>query len=98
MNWLIARAYLARSLRLWIAIRVLLAVVGALAASNPLHLSTAAIIPVVFLTVLVAFVDTRWRHEQALLGNLGVSPAILAALFATPPLLAEIAIHVLAAR
>jgi hypothetical protein len=97
-NRIIARAYLARSLRLWLALRVLLAVVGALAAFNPLRLPVAAFGPVVVLTVVVAFVDLRWRHEQVMLANLGVSVTMLAALFAVPPLLAEIAVHILAAR
>jgi hypothetical protein len=97
-TWLIVRAYLARSLRLWLGLRLLLAAVGALAASYPFRLSAGTIVPIVVLTVLVAFVDTRRRREQVLLGNLGVSATMLAALFAVPPLIAEIAIHVLASR
>ncbi|HEY7893822.1 MAG TPA: hypothetical protein VIC24_02850, partial [Gemmatimonadaceae bacterium] len=48
---IIVRAYLARSLRLWLGIRVVLALAGALAASNFVRLPAAAIVPVVCLTV-----------------------------------------------
>lgn len=95
---LIVRAYLARSLLLWLGIRVILALAGALAASDLVRLSAAAIPLVVCLTVVVAFVDTRRRHERVLLGNLGIGPVVLASLFAVPPLVAEIAIHALVAR
>lgn len=97
-NSLLARAYLARSFRLWLGIRVIVALAGALAATNLVRLSAAAIGPVVCLTVVVAFVDTGRRRERALLGNLGVGPLTLAALVAAPPLVAEIAIHALLAR
>lgn len=95
---LVARAYLARSFRLWLGIRVLLGLAGALATSNVVRLPAAAIAPIVCLTIMVAFIDTRWRREHALLGNLGIGPLTLGALFAVPPLIAEIAIHVALAR
>lgn len=97
-NSLIVRAYLARSLRLWLGIRVVLLLAGALAASNFARVSAGAIVPIVCLTVVVGFIDTRRRHERALLGNLGIGAVTLAVLFALPPLVAEIAIHALLAR
>lgn len=97
-NFLIARTYLVRSFGLWLAIRLLLAVAGAIATSNPIRLPAAATVFVVVLTVLVAFMDTRWRHESVLLGNLGISGVTLAALFAIPPLVGEVVVHALVAQ
>ena len=97
-NHLITRSYLARAFSLWLAIRILLAVAAAFIATNPIRLPAAGIAPIVVLTVLVAFIDTRWRHERALLGNLGISGITVAVLFAIPPLIAKFVMHVLVTR
>ncbi|HKW46882.1 MAG TPA: hypothetical protein VJN70_05535 [Gemmatimonadaceae bacterium] len=97
-NFLIARSYLARSVRLWLAVRLAVAVVGVALAFDPVRLSASAVAAVIGLTIVLAFVEVRWRQENALLGNLGVSQITLAVLCAIPPVLAEIAIRALVAR
>ena len=92
-NSLIVRAYLSRGARLWLAIRVTLSGVLLLAGANPIQLSAAAVVEIVFLSVVVSLLETQRRRERALLANLGVRPLLLGALFAGPALIGEVALQ-----
>ncbi|MGQ0539640.1 MAG: hypothetical protein ACT4R6_11870 [Gemmatimonadaceae bacterium] len=97
-NPLIVRAYALRGLRLWVGTRVLVSLVLMWAETHPLRLSAGAIIQLILLSVTVCFVDT-WRHrERALLGNLAVSPLVLAGLFSVPSILGETVLVVVASH
>lgn len=89
---LIARAYIARGLRMWFGTRALVTGILLLGASD-LRLSLPAMIQVVTLSIALCFVDTHRLRERALLGNLGIRPLTLATLFALPALLGELAIR-----
>lgn len=88
-NALLVRAYLRRGVGLWVASRVLLAMVLAFAELEPIRLSTAGSIQLVLVTALVAWVDLHRRKERALLGNLGVSRAFIVAICALPAAVGE---------
>jgi hypothetical protein len=92
-NPLIVRAYLSRGARLWLATRVMLSAVLLLAGTNPVRLSAAVAVAIVLLTVVVSLLDTHRRRERALLGNLGIRPLLLGALFAGPALIGEVALR-----
>ena len=84
---LIVRSYLARSARLWLLARSLLVLQQLMANQDPrgFGLSLAAVI----VTVMLGFVEITRRHEQALLGNLGVESRDLVWLFVMPPVIGE---------
>ena len=78
---------------MWLAIRVTLSGVLLLAGANPIQLSAAAVVEIVFLSVVVSLLETHRRRERALLANLGVRPLLLGALFAGPALIGEVALQ-----
>jgi len=96
-NPLIVRAFALRGTRLWLGTRALVSLFVALAGSHPLRLSAAAIIYVVLLSIAVCFIDTWWNRERALLGNLAVSPPLLAGLFAAPAVIGEVVLSMVGA-
>ena len=93
---LIVRTYIARGIRLWLAIRGIVTCIILLGASSQ-RLSLPAMIQLVGVSVALCFLETHRRRERALLGNLGVPPFTLAVLFALPAVLGEIAIRALVA-
>lgn len=93
---LIVRAYVARGIRLWLAMRAIVTCLLLLGASSQ-RLSLSAMIQLVVVSVALCFLDTHRRRERALLGNLGVRPLTLAVLFALPAVLGEMAIRALVA-
>lgn len=80
-NPLVVRLYAQRGMRLWASTRALASLLIVLAEGHPLRTSPTVIVQLVLLSVAVCFVDTWRLRERALLGNLGVSPAVLAGLF-----------------
>jgi hypothetical protein len=50
------------------------------------------------LSVVLCFIDTRRRREDALIGNLGVQRSVLAMLFAVPAVAGEIAMSLVASQ
>ena len=96
-NRLIVRAYLLRGARLWLGSRGLVSLMLLLRGFDPLRLSSVAMLTMIVLSVAVCFADTRRLRERALLGNLGVSPFILGALFAGPAIIGEAALATLRA-
>jgi hypothetical protein len=90
---LIVRAYLTRGAKLWLLARALLTLGFMQAAIDPFRLSAVAFVTVVVLSVALGFLEIRRHRERALLGNLGVSPFMLGALFTGPALVGEIAIR-----
>lgn len=96
-NPLIVRAYLFRGALLWIVTRAAITGALVLAGGNALRLSTAAVVEVILLIVALGWIETRRRRESALLGNLGVPPLALSAIFAAPALLGEIVVRIGAA-
>lgn len=95
-NRLVVRAYLWRGCRVWLGTRVLASGVYLLGGVDPIRLPFASIGQLVFLTVVLCFLDTHRQRERALLGNLAVGRGSLAALFAGPAILGELAIRLAA--
>jgi hypothetical protein len=93
---LVTQAYLARGARFWIATRALVSLFLMFAGSNPFDTSVGSSIEIALLSVALCFLDTRRRREDVLLGNLGLTRAVLAALFAIPAIVGEIAILIAA--
>jgi hypothetical protein len=86
-RWL--RAFLLRSATLWIGTRIVFSLVLLRAGVNPLRLSFASNVESILLTVVVAFVASRRQNEQVFLGNLGLSPSFLTAVYAIPAIAGE---------
>jgi hypothetical protein len=89
---LIVRAYAIRGVYLWLGTRALASLVMTLGRADPLHLSAAAHLNFVLLSVAVCFLDIGVHRERALLGNLAVSWSGLAAIFAAPAIAGELAL------
>lgn len=90
-NPLVVRAYLARGAKLWVLTRALLIVAFLFANADPFRLSAVEFVGVITLSAALGFLETRRHRERALLGNLGVSPLVLGAMFTGPALAGEIA-------
>lgn len=88
-DWLIIGSFCARSLRLWGVLRLGLSFVFILAGDDPLHLSTPATLAIAMLASFLALLDVHRSRELSLIGNLGVSRGILAALVSAPPFISE---------
>jgi hypothetical protein len=88
---LIVRAYLTRGVKVWVLTRALLIVAFLFSNADPFRLSAIEFIAVITLSAALGFLETRRHRERALLGNLGVSPLVLGALFSGPALVGEIA-------
>lgn len=86
---LVTNAYLRRGLLLWLVIRAALTCVLWIAGDEVWQLSAIALVEVVLLIVALGWLETLRHRERALLGNLGVSPLLLSALFAVPAMLGE---------
>ncbi|MGH7653783.1 MAG: hypothetical protein ACREN6_03880 [Gemmatimonadaceae bacterium] len=94
-NRLVVRAYLARGFRVWLVARGIATIVFLRAGIDPVRLPFASIAELVLLSVALCFFDTHRRRERALLGNLAVGAGSLAALFAVPAILGELAIRLI---
>ena len=94
---LVVQSYAFRGARLWLLIRALIATVLLLAGGDPFRLPTTVTVASLVLPIAVCFLDTYRHHERALLGNLGVSPQFLLAMFAGPALLGELVVRIIAA-
>jgi hypothetical protein len=90
-NAVIRSAYVWRGARLWAITRGLLAL-AVMATVRPRGDWRVIVSPMpaaVLLGLIVCFVDVHVRRERAFLENLGVAPAVLAALFIAPMLVGE---------
>ena len=89
----IVRAWFARGIRLWLIVRLTVAVVPVLvAAADPadvLRYSLSGSVVLLSCCALLGFLDTRMRKERALLANLGISDREIVLLFAAPAALGE---------
>ncbi|HEY2848742.1 MAG TPA: hypothetical protein VGI97_02610 [Gemmatimonadaceae bacterium] len=92
-NSLIVRAYLARAFRVWLVARGIATIVFVRAGIDPVRLPIVSIAEIVLLSIALCFFDTYRRRERALLGNLAIGPGNLAAMFAVPAILGELAIQ-----
>lgn len=92
---LIIRSYCARSLRLWVLLRLALSVVFLLAGDNPFRLATPTALAIAGLSSFLALLDVQRNRELSLLGNLGISSGMLAALLSAPPFISEAILIVL---
>lgn len=94
----LTRAYLQRGIGLWVASRLVVSLVMALAEVDPWRPTPLASLQIVFFTAAIAWVDMHRRKERALLGNLGVSRVLVAAICSLPAAAGEtgIALIVLA--
>ncbi|HWH52531.1 MAG TPA: hypothetical protein VN651_13370 [Gemmatimonadaceae bacterium] len=95
-NRVIARAYFARGVRLWLVVRAAASAVLLAGQVNPIHLPLASSIQLVAFATGVCFLDTLRLRERAFLGNLGVRPSALAVMFAVPAIVGEAAIRIAA--
>ena len=91
-NGVFVRAYLSRGARFWLATRALITGVFLLAGTDPFQLSTAVVVELILLSVVLAFLDTYRHRERAFIANLGIRPFVVVVLFATPALVGEVAL------
>ena len=96
-NPLIVRSYVFRGAKVWAVLRLGLSAIFLLASIAPLDLPAMLFIGVIALSVIVGFVETRLNRETALLTNLGVSSLALAACFAAPAIVGEVALRLVGA-
>jgi hypothetical protein len=89
-NRLLVQAYLLRGATLWLLTRILASVMIALADANPLTLSARSSLLIIVVATTLGFAQTWRLHETVLLGNLGVSRAMLAIWFAVPAVVGEL--------
>jgi hypothetical protein len=92
---LIVRTYLLRGAVLWLLARVLISAVIFAAQGDPFAFSSRSAVIIIAVSTAVAFAQTIRYRERAFLGNLGVTRASLAACYALPALLGELAIALL---
>lgn len=94
----IARTYLFRGLRLWIGVRVLVSLIFFLAGGlNGVLESFGGLAPwaIVALCLFLGVVDLWRRNERALLGNLGVSRAMVGAALLLTAVSGELSLRLL---
>jgi hypothetical protein len=96
-NRLVVRAYVVRGFLLWFLTRLIISALLLAMGDNPLGVSPVATLYIVALTTIACFIETRRRHELALLGNLGVSRGYMIALFTVPAIAGEMLIGLSAA-
>jgi hypothetical protein len=98
----ILKPYLGRGFRLWLIVRIAIAVVPLLAgdgtASDVLSWDPVSAIATLFVCALLGLIDTRRRGERALLGNLGIQDRALVAMFLAPGAVGEIVLALTLAR
>jgi len=76
-----------------LATRAVLSLVRPLGTLPALRVSTATAVEIAVLAVVVSFLETMYRRERALIGNLAVHPAVLVICFVIPPLAGEAALR-----
>ena len=93
---MLAPMFLARGIRLWVLVRVTVAVVlltgkGA-GRGGPFDVTSLTVMLIVGLTMALGVVDVRRRGERAFLGNFGVSGAQLLLWLTAPAVIGETAV------
>jgi hypothetical protein len=86
----VVRAWAPRAVVLWLGVRAIASAVLFLGGSNPLLPAPERSLLLVALTVAASFAQTSRSREWALLGNLGVSRRVLAAVYALPAVVGEL--------
>jgi hypothetical protein len=92
---LIARTFFLRGVRLWLGTRAAILAASLMVNEPVLWLDATGVVIMIGVAVAVCFLAVRRNHERALLGNLGLSPFVLAALFAVPAVMGETLVSVL---
>lgn len=95
-NSLVVRAYVVRGARLWLVTRALLAAVFFFGQADPIRTPTLGAALIILSVVGVSVLETHQRGEFVFLANLGVRPGMIAAMFAAPATVAEVALQSLA--
>jgi hypothetical protein len=95
-HWLVFEAYLVRGAVCWLSTRAVVGCVLLLAGLSPVRLSAIAAFEVVALSVAVSVLETFRKREFTLLANLAIHPLALLVVFATPAILAELALSLAA--
>jgi len=85
-------AYLLRGTIIWLGVRLMIAVIMALAGGSAFDLSPMASLEVVAISVILGFVEVSRRRERALLANLGVSRPMLFWMCLIPASVGELAV------
>jgi len=88
-NWPFVAAYSQRGAWCWLATRSVLSAARWLGQLPPIRVPTATATEIVVMTVGVSVLESARRRERALIGNLAVHPALIAACFAIPAFVAE---------
>ena len=93
---LVIAAYLRRGAIIWLTMRLCVSGVLLLGGDNPLHPSVPTTFAFVWLTVGLTVLDIRRRHEQMLIGNLGLRPVVVSLLTVVPAATGETGLRVVA--
>lgn len=81
------RALLLRAVVLWVSVRLLASVAGAIAAEDGQSLDSP--LGIILICCALGLVDIRRRHERALWANLGISLVAIGVVFASVATIAE---------
>src|SRR4051812_49452674 len=92
---LIVRAYLTRGLIIWVGARLLVSAIIALAGANPLDTTPGTVLGIVVCATILAVAQTTRLRESILLGNLRISPLMLASMLAIPAAIGELFVRLL---
>jgi hypothetical protein len=95
---LIAASYLRRGAGIWLGVRTIASLMTFLAGGNPLSLSFGATVATIAVSGALGLLETHRRHERALLGNLGVTMAMLTIMLVAPALLGELSLLAIVGR
>ncbi|MEO8619767.1 MAG: hypothetical protein ABI625_01805 [bacterium] len=95
-NSLIVQKYLTRAGLLWVGARLLVSAAIALGGEDPTRTTFVPTMMIVIGSFALCVADVYRRHERALLENLAVSRMALVAMFASPALLGELGIALIA--
>ena len=87
--WPFVEAYGVRGAWCWLATRAVLSLVRSFGTLPPLRVPTATAMEIALLAVVVSFLETMYRRERSLIGNLAVHPVLLVVCFAVPALAGE---------
>lgn len=91
--WAAVRALALRAAILWILVRLMVGVAGAVADDGGTSLDSP--LGIILLCCALGLVDIRRRHERALWANLGISLVVIGSLFALVAALGEVALGLL---
>jgi hypothetical protein len=91
----LAIPFVPRAVTLWVCARLLAVVALAFATQPPLPRNASTAVYMTLVAVALGFVDVHRRHEQALLGNLGIGKPTFALWCAIPAILGELALILL---